>query len=227
MRTCLALLLLVATPLMTAAQPAQDAMPAIFVEDSMASGNGVADMLRSVFERQKRIVSGVRLFVPLSGDDEGVKALDARLTHYPAGTPIWLFVPGPADAASTATWRATLQRVLAIGAPRSSALEVAVHLAPPDLAAFALRVAATEARALNPQIQIAFGEPPPVGLEQLPARTRARSRPMSTSSPHSGDGFIEQAATFLEHVDPAAAIVSTGIGVSEPSRGRHGSASDS
>jgi hypothetical protein len=217
MRACLALLL-VAAPLLASGQVMRESTPAVFVDDSMDRGNAVAEMLRGVANREKRIRAGVRLFIPLTIDDGGLGALTARLNHYPADTPMWLLMPGPADANSATAWRETLQRVLATAAQRATVLEIAVSRAPAELTSFALRVAATEARARNERIQIALGGPAAHDIQGLRGLLTPDVAPYVDllATQQRPDAGVEQTATLLSEVDPTAAIAWSGAGLSEP-----------
>ncbi len=212
----LCLLVIARTDADAQATPANESGPVILVEDSMRNGNGIADMLRALDARQQKVVAGVRLFVPLTIDDEGLTALDARLARYPTSTPVWLAMPSPMNADDATDWRTRLQRVLAAHAPRLSGVEIDSNNAAPDVVSFALRVAASEARALHGPIKIALGGPIVADLDRLRRVYTSEIAPYVDVLVARPAGAIEEKAALVAEVDPTTAIVSAGHGAAAP-----------
>ncbi len=219
MRTLVALLCLLGLARTDAAAQsprANQAGPVILVEDSIQNGQEIADMLRALEARAQKIVAGVRLLVPVDVNDEGLEALDARLARYPQTTPVWLALPGPIDDEDPAVWRTRVQRVLDGRASRLSAVEVDVNPERVDVASFALRVVATEARTLNNGIRIALGGRGVSELDRLRRLYTSDLAPYVDAIVSRPAGSAEDQLALLGEVDPTTIIVSAGHGASGP-----------
>lgn len=194
-----------------AAQSTAVRQPIVLVDDSLTRAHDVADMLRSAAGRTQEIVAGVRLFVPPEVTDDTLAALDARLDRYPVGTAVWLLLPGPADSNSATAWRTMLQRVLTSRARRLSAIQIDIDRAPPDVASFALRVAASEARALGEHVQIAFGGAAVASPDRLRALYAPEISPYVDLLVIDKRQDPEPVTRLLAAVDPTAQIVTGGL----------------
>jgi hypothetical protein len=216
MRSLAAWLLVLVASSIAAAQAPEGPRAVVFVDDSLRNDDAIADMLRSVAARQKRTVAGVRLFIPGNIDDAGLVALDARLNRYPGDTRVWLWMGGPLDADRAQSWRATLQRVLTTSGRRVSTLEIDIDDSPPELASFALRIAASEARVINPQVKIALAGSAARDSDRLNAIYTREVAPSIDLLGLAYGGHADQAAAFLSNIDPTATLISIGHGISEP-----------
>src|ERR1700730_8455098 len=99
----------------------------------------------------------VRIVGSLSGSDA---TLENRLATYRARQiPIWLAVAAPASVDDAGRWQLALRALLDRNRAGMAILEVMFDRQSPQAAAFAVRVAATEARSGNEKILIAAGGP--------------------------------------------------------------------
>ena len=163
----------------------------------------------------------VAVRVVASGLETG-SGLDGRLTEAAARqAPIWLALPAPARMEDVDSWRAALGQILSRHAAALTILEVIVGDQPAPLAAYAVRLASTEARATTgATIRVAVG-----GGRMVSEAGR--------SEIYTGDlasyvdllsipaAEAERAASWLSRVDPTAALVvtlATGPGVAETRR---------
>jgi hypothetical protein len=153
----LPLRLLVAVAAWCAATPqasAQDApppLPRLAIEDD---GTGSALVL---IDRagSRAVPAAVRVILP--GASAG-PALDAHLTRLQQRrVPLWLSIPAPATAADVDAWRTALRLTIDRHAATLAVLEVAIDRQPSDVVTFAVRVAATEARASAARVRLALG----------------------------------------------------------------------
>jgi hypothetical protein len=150
-----------------------------------------------------------------SGLDDSLREVAARQA------PIWLAVPAPARVEDLDSWRAALGQVLARHAAALTILEVIIGDQPAPLAAYAVQLASTEARATTrAAIRLAIG-----GGRMVSEASR--------SEIYTGDlapyvdllsipaAEAERAASWLSQVDPTAALVvtvATGPGIAETRR---------
>ncbi len=107
----------------------------------------------------------------------------------------------PADTTSATAWRTQLQRVLAAHARRLSAIEILVGTASvgsgalsADAATFALRVAASEVRAIDDRIRIVLGGP------------------ATTDEPRLRELYTTDVAPYVDVLDIGAARIRSGRG---------------
>ena len=134
--------------------------------------------------------------------------LDERLTLYRAlAVPVWLSVDLPASLEDVAGWRSALARVLAKHRDAISILELQADAQPPDLVAFAARLAATDVRATRESIQVALGD---AGFDSPPRRRQLYTPELSAyldllSLPATADPKL--AADELRAVDPGARVI--------------------
>ncbi len=73
------------------------------------------------------------------------------------GVPVWLALPAPASESEIPAWRTALRALLERQAAALTLLEVVVGVQPRQLAAFAVQVAATEARARREDVRVGLG----------------------------------------------------------------------
>ena len=91
--------------------------------------------------------------------DSEAAQLDARLAQHAARkTPVWLAVAAPADIDGVDRWQTALRAVLTRHRGTIAMLEIDVA-ADPRVAAYAVRLAATDARAERETIRVAIGGP--------------------------------------------------------------------
>jgi hypothetical protein len=133
-------------------------------------------------------------------------ALDGRLARYTdRKLPLWISVKGPATVAATEPWRVALHDMLARHSARIAILEVDPG-SDVQLAAFALRLASTEARSARDEIKVALAPAADMSAEAL---TRFYSTDLApyvdllTLPAHTDRSLI---SAQLSNVDPDARI---------------------
>ena len=147
---------------------------------------------------------------PLSGIDAG--RLDARLEAYARrGVPVWLSVAGPAAADAASAWRTALGRLLERHAAALAIVEVSVDRADPKLAAYAVRLAATDTRARRADIRIALSTPPAVEPAAALELLTPELAPYVDLVAVPADAAIDALAAGLLRIDPTAALIVTGL----------------
>lgn len=203
MRVWVALLIVVAASLAAAQTPRLDV--ALFVTDSVEDGTEIADLLRRLATRDKRVDVGVRLWIPNTVDDDTLRAVTTRLDRYPTGTPVWLAWPVSEPAMSLED---RLTRLLATTASRLTAFEI-VSNAGPETTSFAIRAAATEARARNPRIAIGLGGLVAVDATPLrPIYTRELAPYLDFVA--TANAGVTAANELIPTVDPTAFVAAFG-----------------
>ena len=187
-----------------AAQPAAGAAPRIAVEDSLA-GDPPAVLMAGT---ARPIPLVVRVIVPPGTED---RALDDRLAAYrDRRVPVWLAVHLPSTLDEVTRWRARLADIASRFGDGLMILELVVGAQDPQLAAFAVRAAATDARAAQDAIRVAVGG---FRLAEPPARAQLYTAALAAyvdllALPPDADH--QAAAADLQQRDPAARIVVTG-----------------
>jgi hypothetical protein len=138
-----------------------------------------------------------------SGLDDSLREVTARQA------PIWLALPAPARVEDVDAWRAALGLVLARHGAALTILEVIVGDQPAPLAAFAVRLASTEARArTEAAIRVA------IGGSRMESEARRSDVYTGELAPYVDLLSIppveaDRAASWLAQVDPTAALVVT------------------
>jgi len=136
-------------------------------------------------------------------------AFDGRLATLAARQArVWLSLPAPDVEADFERWQSALRSLLARHGPALTILEVTVNRQPARVAAFALQVAATEARASHDAIRVALGG------AAMRDRQKREEIYRSEIAPYVDllvvpEGGEELAATWLHAIDPTAAIALT------------------
>jgi hypothetical protein len=151
----------------------------------------------------------VAVRIVASGFENGSRLDDSLREAAARQAPIWLALPAPARVEDADSWRAALGQVLARHGAALTILEVIIGDQPAPLAAYAVRLAATEARATaGATIRVAIGG----------SRMESEAR---RSEVYTGDltpyvdllsipaAEAEGAASWLSQVDPTAALVVT------------------
>ena len=141
--------------------------------------------------------------------------LDARLRAFESRRiGLWLAVPVYANEGELEGWRLALTRLLDRHASSLAVLEVAIDRQPDRIAAFALQVAATEARARQSNVRIAIGGP------AMDDRNRRSAIYSQALAPYVDLLAIHEpvadAAEWLERVDPGAHIALSSTGTTSP-----------
>ena len=132
--------------------------------------------------------------------------LDARLAQHAARKiPVWLTIAAPSDPAAMDRWRAALQGVLSRHAGAMAIVEIQIDDADPRLAAYAVRLAATDVRAERETIKVAIG-----GSGAAAAYT-AELAPYLDLLVVSSDANLETADLQLQRVDPGARLAVSGM----------------
>ena len=138
-----------------------------------------------------------------SGLDDSLREVTARQA------PIWLALPAPARVEDVDAWRTALGLVLARHGAALTILEVIVGDQPAPLAAFAVRLASTEARArTEAAIRVA------IGGSRMESEARRSDVYTGELAPYVDLLSIppveaDRAASWLAQVDPTAALVVT------------------
>ena len=146
--------------------------------------------------------------------DYEVAQLDARLAqHASRKTPVWLAVAAPPDPSGMDRWRTTLQGVLARHRGTIAMLEVDVE-ADARVAAYAVRLAATDARAAYETIRVAIG-----GIGAAAAYT-ADLAPYLDVLVVTPDADVETVDGQLQRVDPGARVAVSGMRADTDGPGR-------
>ena len=136
-------------------------------------------------------------------------ALEARIAEFERRSiPIWLAVPAPSGEGDLPGWRQSLRAFLDRHDAALTILEVTVDAQPARVAAFAVQTAATEARSNRDSVRIALGGP---AMTDAARRAAIYSRDLS---PYINllavpDGDQDEAAAWLQQVDPLAELVLT------------------
>jgi hypothetical protein len=132
------------------------------------------------------------------------RAFDARLTERAARrSPLWLAIAGPGSVDQIEAWRSALRALLSRHGSDTAILEIAPP-ADPKLAAFALRVAATEVRAARDSIAVALESPGPAMLRALYTAELAPYIDLLTLT---GRASRSAATAHLLEVDPDARLL--------------------
>lgn len=207
LRLTVACLLACTSVASTAAQSLTDARPRVAVDDDPA---GTA--LRVLDEAGPPafpVAIRIQLQAPLS-----LEAIEDRVALV-AGRqiPVWLAIPAPATEPDLEPWRGTLRAILERQPSSLSMLEVIVDRTPSSVAAFAVQIAATEARARVATVRVALGGPamtdparrrdiysadlaPYVDLLAIPEGARAAVEPwLQQLDPSAKLAVLSQAAT--------------------------------
>lgn len=189
-----------------AAQAGQPpALPHLAIEDSL--GQDSPGMISSAPDRLAGLLA-VRL--TLASPEPGGE-LEQRLAAYRARKrPVWLALPAPGSVEGAEAWRVAIRRLLGRAGEGVAVLEVLLDRQDARLAGFAMRLAATEARALNESIRIAIGGR---AVEDSASRATLFT---SELAPYVDLIAISsaQAAAALDAVaaiDPTAAVAVTGL----------------
>lgn len=134
-----------------ATQPATaPSLPRIAIEDPLGAEPPV--LLRPA----------ARLTVPvavrIAATELDSPRLSERLAQYRSRKiPVWLAIPAPVSAGAATAWRAGLGRLVSRFVETLAVVEITVDGQDPRVAAFAIRLAATDVRAARGDIKIALG----------------------------------------------------------------------
>ncbi len=136
----------------TEAQPAPaPGLPRIAVEDDLTGE------VPRVLASQPPLPIPVAARISLRPDDDE-RVLNDRLAHYrDRRVPVWLAVPGPGSIDTATAWRARLAGIISRHRDALSILEVVVDVPDAPLAAYAVRLVATDVRSAGGSIQMALG----------------------------------------------------------------------
>ena len=203
----LALVLPVNAPLQqSASQPGASpasALPRIAIEDT-APGNTTRIVEAAAMAP---VPLAARLRAALDAADAG--GLEDRLASYRrAGVPVWLTIPMPASVSDAERWRQSLATLLERHADGISILEIDVDRQQAQLGAFAMKLAATEARSARQGIRVALGG---TLAEDQTARSSVYTPELA---PYVDVLVISEVTTqgaqsWIDEVDPAAVLAMT------------------
>jgi hypothetical protein len=124
------------------------------------------------------------------------------------GASVWLAVDAPDPADNLDQWRDALRRLLAEHAESLTVLEVRVADQDPALAAFALRLASTEARTFSDRIRVALGGPR-VSTDASRADVYTRDLTPYIDLLSVPPAEADRAAAWLSRIHPSAALALT------------------
>jgi hypothetical protein len=136
-------------------------------------------------------------------------AFDGRLATLAARQArVWLSLPAPDVEADFERWQSALRSLLARHGPALTILEVTVNRQPARVAAFAMQVAATEARASHDAIRVALGGAAMSDRQKREEIYRSEIAPYVDLLvvPEGGEDTI---ATWLHAIDPTAASLTS------------------
>jgi hypothetical protein len=186
---------------------AQDVMPLprLTIEDDGA-GSALALIDRA---GSPAVPAAVRVSLRAPSTDASIDAQLASLQQ--RRIPVWLSVPAPETAADLDAWRTALKRTIDRHATTLAVLEVVVDRQPSEVAAFAVRVAATEARASSARVRLA------VGGEAMNDVARRAAVYTVDLAPYIDLLAVAESRTagaeeWLRRVDPGARVLLTGKG---------------
>jgi hypothetical protein len=134
-----------------------------------------------------------------SGRASRLDVLSAR------NVPLWVLVDLPASLNDVERWRQSLQDLLGRYTGHVTAIEIDVTDQPADLAAFAIRLASTEARALAPGARVALGG------ERMRSAASRGDLYNAELAPYIdllvvGADEADDAARWLERIDPGSRV---------------------
>ena len=133
-------------------------------------------------------------------------ALDARIGPIERrALPVWLAIPAPMSEREVEPWRTRLRAIFARDKTTLAILEVVVDGEPSAVAAFAMQVAATEARVRQSGVQLALGGAAmadPVRRNEIYSAELAPYVDLLVI----GEGSDEGVATWLRGIDPGTRI---------------------
>jgi hypothetical protein len=205
-RALLSLALFHAAASIVSAQTSSSPPPRVAIEDSLSAPVDLAPFIAA--ERRLPIPIAVRLSVAV-GDNS--RALDERLSTYRSRKlPVWLAVTAPESLDQADSWRAALRGLLARSGENVVLLEVVLDGQDPKLAAFLVRLAATEARATRETISIGLGG---TGIAQPDRRTAiytADLAPYIDALALAAGSDLLWAEAHLRTVDSSARLMITG-----------------
>jgi hypothetical protein len=191
-------------PAMAIAQPASaPAMPRIAIDDTLST---VPRAFQSAAPLPLPIAA--RISTTLDAD-EG--PLNDRMAYYRGRkVPIWLAVTAPATADAATSWRSKLANLIARHGDALVAIEIVVDAQDPKIAAYAVRLAATDVRAEREAIRIALGGP---RFRQASARLQIFApelAPYVDLIAVPAGSNLQSALDDLRQRDPTAQLVVTG-----------------
>jgi hypothetical protein len=192
------------------AQVVASTLPRIVVEDDDMSALRALDAAGTL-----SYPVAVRIIGSLSDSNA---LLETRVAAYRARqVPVWLAVAAPASVDDAGRWQLALRGLLDRHRAGIAILEVTLDSQSPQTAAFAIRVAATEARSGIGTILIAAGGPrmaDPAGAAGIYTPDLAPYLDLLATP----DGTEADALKWLKKVDPDAGLVLTGGTVADDSR---------
>jgi hypothetical protein len=177
-------------------------LPRIAIEDPVSTP--AADVLGRPADLPVPVLARV------SGDlVADAAALDARLTrHASRKVPVWLAVAAPASADAVDRWRAQLQALLVRHGSSLAIVEIDLHPADPKLAAYAMRLAATDVRAEHDTVRLAMGGVPLAAAADLYTAALAPYVDLLIVSSASDAPAGEE---LVRRVDPGAQVAVSGM----------------
>ncbi len=203
----LSLALVCLAHLTTAGTHAQDEreprLPRIAI-DELLSGPPAAELAAGASPLPVPVLARVRARL-----ESDLDALDARLNqHASRKTPVWLSVQAPSAVEGVERWRTVLQGVLSRHGRGIAVVEIEIQASDAKLAAYAVRLAATEIRAERDTIQVGLGG---MGAEQAATIYTSDLAPYLDLLILPDGSDLGGAEGWLVRVDPGAQIGVTGM----------------
>jgi hypothetical protein len=130
--------------------------------------------------------------------------------------PLWLAVPAPASAPEVDAWRRALRTLVARRTSTLQTLEIVIDGQPAAVAVYAVQVAATDARAQSPGVQVAVGG---AAMADPARRSAVYTEALSPYIDLLVTGAAAgEAPVWLRDVDPSAriAVVSAAVSAAAP-----------
>ena len=194
------------------AQDRPQPLPRLAIEESLAAP-AADDLLRPSPPLPVPVL--VRLTARIDSD---ALALEARLAaHAARRTAVWLAISAPASVDAVESWRAALESLLRKHGRGISVVEIDLADQDPKLAAYAIRLAATEIRADRDTIRIAVGGPRLVS--EAAAFYTPDLAPYLDMLALPAGADVTASAALLQRVDPGARVALTGLDAGDEAPG--------
>ncbi len=170
--TAAAVLVLASTSMASAQPPAVAAR--IYIEESPDSPQAVSMITALGQSRPFPLGVHVALRTPEEATPELHRRLDSMVEH---GLALWLAVGAPTDADAMPAWQTSLRALLMRHPGAIAILEVRFDNQPAALQRFALRIAASDARARGASALVAAGAETPLAVRRLTAALSSEDAP--------------------------------------------------
>ncbi len=204
-RGLLSLLLLFLVPhAAPAAEDPPERLPRIAIEEPLP-GPLAPELQRPPGDVPVRMLARIAASI-----DSGTDTLDARLEeHAKRQVPVWLALQAPARLDDVSRWQGVLRQLLASHGDGLAIVEIRVDGIDPKLAAYVLRLAATEIRAAREDISIALGAG--ASADDASSLYTTGIAPYVDMLVIAATADPAAAESLLHRVDPGAQVAVTGM----------------